>query len=97
MLREISTPVEQGTLIARLVWDNEKKTDGISISIVRFDGQEDEIFTVFATVDGLSYDLSVLLADLDENRSIDVQIDEENAILKLESREDERHDDEDSK
>lgn len=97
MLREISTPVEQGTLIARLVWDNEKETDGISISIVRFDGQKDEIFTVFSTVDGLSYDLSVLLADLDENRSLDVRIDEESAILKLESCEDEGHDNEDNK
>lgn len=89
----IYTPVPQGTLQARLVWDNDSETDGIEISLIRTNGAVDVLFEVSAGEKGLTYNVALPLSDINEDAVMSVESDEENGILYLESREEGADDD----
>lgn len=88
MEEKIYTPIEQGTLQARLIWDNDAATDGIEISLLRGNGQEDVLCVISAGENGLLYDIALPLADMDENAVMKVEHDEDAGVLYLKSEKD---------
>lgn len=83
--QEISTPVENGTLISRVVWDNESSRDGIEVVFVRPDGNEEMLFRTTSAPEGMSCFVSLPIEELDWGIEPKIERHGNKCVLDLES------------
>lgn len=83
--QEISTPIENGTLISRVVWDNETARDGIEVMLVRPDGDEEVLFRSTSTPAGMLCFVSLPIEELDWGIEPKIERRGNKCVLDLES------------
>lgn len=83
--QEISTPIEQGTLSARIVWDNDAECDGIEVILLRPNGDEEMLFRTTSAEYGMSCLVSLPIDDLDWGIEPRIGVDDTRCVLDLES------------
>lgn len=90
MRNEISTPVEQGTLVSRIIWDNDNNKDGIEVVLVHPNGDEETLYRAMSTEDGISCVVSLPVEDMNWMIEPHVTTDGDRCVLDLESGKEDR-------